>query len=193
MDRGEREDMVINDVIVYILVFILIVGATDKIFGNRYGYGKQFDEGIMSMGPLAIAMIGMISLAPVLATILGPIIVPVYSLIGADPAMFATTLLALDMGGYPLAMQLASTEEAGIFAGILLGTMLGPTIVFTIPVALGIIKNEDRSSFAKGVLAGITTIPLGCFIGGIVAGFPVKMILLNRLLFLVKESSYSSL
>jgi ethanolamine transporter len=171
--------MVINDVIVYILVFFMIIGATDKIFGNKYGFGKQFDEGIMSMGPLAIAMIGMISLAPVLATILGPIVVPVYSFIGADPSMFATTLLALDMGGYPLAMQLAKTEEAGIFAGILLGTMLGPTIVFTIPVALGIIKNEDRSSFAKGVLAGIITIPLGCFTGGIVAGFPIKMILLN--------------
>ena len=33
--------------------------------------------------------------------------------------------------------------------------MLGPTIVFTIPVALGILPKEDVSFLAKGILAGI--------------------------------------
>src|SRR5699024_4768695 len=32
---------------------------------------------------------------------------------------------------------------------------------------------------AKGILAGMITIPLGCFVGGLVAGFPVVMILKN--------------
>lgn len=47
-------------------------------------------------------------------------------MLGADPSMFATTLLACDMGGYPLAIQLAQTPEAGNFAGLILGSTVGP-------------------------------------------------------------------
>ncbi|STE84599.1 putative ethanolamine transporter [Escherichia coli] len=45
----------------------------------------------------------------------------------------------------------------------------GPTIVFSIPVALGIIEPSDRRYLALGVLAGIVTIPIGCIAGGLVA------------------------
>ncbi len=171
--------MNISDIIIYIMVFFMALGALDKVIGNKYGLGEKFDEGIMAMGTLAVAMIGVISIAPVLAKILGPVIEPVYTFLGADPAMFATTLLANDMGGYPLAMELAKTPEAGLFAGLIVGAMMGPTIVFTIPVALGIIQKEDHKYLAKGVLAGIITIPIGAFVGGIVAGFSLGMVLSN--------------
>lgn len=171
--------MNINDIIVYMMVFFMILGALDKIIGNKYGLGEKFDEGIMAMGSLAVAMVGVVSLAPVLATILEPVVVPVYTFLGADPAMFATTLLANDMGGYPLAMQLAQTQEAGLFAGLIVGAMMGPTIVFTIPVALGIIRKEDHKFLATGVLAGLITIPFGALVGGLVAGFSLAMILTN--------------
>ena len=171
--------MSINVIIVYIMVIFMILGAIDKILGNKYGLGEKFDEGFMAMGSLAIAMIGVVSLAPVLANVLEPIIVPIYTAMGADPAMFATTLLANDMGGYPLAMELALTEEAGLFAGLIVGAMMGPTIVFTIPVALGIIDKKDHKFLAKGVLAGIITIPIGSLVGGLVAGFEFGMIIRN--------------
>jgi len=171
--------MSINQIIVYIMVVFMTLGALDKIFKNRFGLGQKFDEGFMAMGSLAIAMIGMISLAPVLARVLKPAIVPIYTFLGSDPAMFATTLLANDMGGYPLAMELAQTTQAGLFAGLILGAMLGPTLVFTIPVALGIIRKEDHPFLAKGILAGVITIPLGCLAGGLVAGFGLTMILKN--------------
>ncbi len=158
----------INSVIVFIMMIFMIVGAIDKMRGNKLGYGEQFDEGFMAMGSLAIAMAGVVAAAPVLAIILGPIIKPIYTAVGADPAMFATTLLACDMGGYPLAMQLAANESIGNFAGLILGTMMGPTIVFTIPVALSIIKKEDRSYLGAGVLAGLITVPIGCIVGGLV-------------------------
>lgn len=135
----------VNSVIIFIMMIFMIVGAVDKIRGNKHGYGEQFDEGFNAMGPLAIAMAGVVAAAPVLAIILKPVIVPLYQLVGADSSMFATTLLACDMGGYPLAMQLAGNESIGNFSGLILGTMMGPTIVFTIPVALSIIKKEDRS------------------------------------------------
>jgi ethanolamine transporter len=171
--------MSINDIILYIMVGFMVLGAVDKIIGNKFGLGEKFEEGIMAMGALAVAMVGVISLAPVLASVLSPIVVPVYTALGADPSMFATTLLANDMGGYPLAMELAKTPEAGKFAGLILGAMMGPTIVFTIPVALGIISKDDHKALAKGILAGLITIPFGCLAGGLVAGFEVSMVLAN--------------
>ncbi|MCL1485578.1 MAG: ethanolamine utilization protein EutH [Marinobacter sp.] len=89
--------------------------------------------------------------------------------------MFATTLLANDMGGYFLAKEMATAVDGSInygawmYAGLILGAMMGPTIVFTIPVAVGIIKEQDRPYLASGVLAGIVTIPIGCIAGGLAA------------------------
>ena len=157
----------INSVIMMIMMIFMIVGAVDKIRGNKKGYGEKFEEGFNAIGPLALSMAGVVAAAPVLAQVLGPIIKPIYTVFGADPSMFATTLLACDMGGYPLAMQLAGDQAIGNFAGLILGTMMGPTIVFTIPVALGIIDKKDRGYLGAGVLAGMITIPIGCVIGGI--------------------------
>jgi len=169
----------INEIIVYIMVFFMVLGGIDRIIGNKFGLGEKFEEGIIAMGSLALAMIGIICLAPVLADLLRPVVVPLYSMLGADPAMFAGTILANDMGGAPLAKELALTPEAGQFGGLIVGAMLGPTIVFTIPVGLGIIQREDQKYLATGVLAGVITIPIGAFVGGLVAGFSVMMVLLN--------------
>ena len=171
--------MGINEIILYIMMFFMVLGALDKIFGNKYGLGDKFDEGFMAMGSLSIAMLGVVSIAPVLAKVLGVVVVPVYTMLGADPAMFATTLLANDMGGYPLAKAMAQTPEAGSFAGLILGAMMGPTIVFTIPVALGIIEKDDHKYLAQGIMIGMITIPLGCLAGGIAAGYNMGMILAN--------------
>lgn len=171
--------MSINEIIVYIMVVFAVLGAIDRIFGSKFGLGEKFEEGILAIGSLAISMVGIIALAPVLANLLKPVIIPVFRLLGADPAMFAGSILANDMGGAPLAQALAQTEEAGLFGGLIVGAMLGPTIVFTIPVGLGIIKEEDRRYLATGVLAGVITIPIGSFVGGLVAGFPIGMVIRN--------------
>ena len=171
--------MSINEIIVYLMVVFMALGAVDRILGNRFGLGEKFEEGIMAMGSLALAMIGIICLAPVLANLLRPVVVPLYQALGADPAMFAGTLLANDMGGAPLAQELALTQEAGQFGGLIVGSMLGPTIVFTIPVGLGIIKAEDRPYLATGVLAGVITIPIGNVIGGAMHDYFSGMICLR--------------
>ena len=158
----------INSVIMLIMMIFMLVGAIDKIRGNKLGYGEKFEDGFNAMGGLAMSMAGVVAAAPVLSMLLGPILKPIYGIFGASPAMFATTLLACDMGGYPLAMQLAGDDIAiGNFAGLILGTMMGPTIVFTIPVALGIISKSDRSYLGAGVLAGLITVPIGCIVGGL--------------------------
>ena len=157
----------INSVIMLIMMIFMLVGAIDKIRGNKLGYGEKFEDGFNAMGGLAMSMAGVVAAAPVLSMLLGPILKPIYGIFGANPAMFATTLLACDMGGYPLAMELASNDAFGNFAGLILGTMMGPTIVFTIPVALGIISKQDRSYLGAGVLAGLITVPIGCIVGGL--------------------------
>lgn len=168
-----------HESVIWIMAAFAVLGAVDRILGNRFGLGKPFEEGILAMGSLALAMIGIISLAPVLSNVLRPVVVPVYTLLGADPAMFAGTILACDMGGGALAQQMTDDPQAALLGGVLTGSMLGATIVFTIPVALGILEQEDRPALAKGVLCGIVTIPLGVLAGGLVAGFPVGMVLRN--------------
>ena len=153
----------------------------ERIGGNRLGLGEKFEEGIHAMGALALAMVGIISLAPVLANLLRPVVVPVYTFLGADPAMFAGTILACDMGGASLAQELTQDPQAAMLGGVLGGSMLGATIVFTIPVAMGILSPGDRPALAKGVLAGLVTIPVGILVGGLVAGFPVMKVVRNLL------------
>jgi ethanolamine transporter len=171
--------MGINDIIVFIVIGFFCLGALDKLTGNKLGLGPRFTDGFMTMGSLTLAMVGIISLAPVLAAILTPIISPVYGLVGADPAAFANTLLALDMGGYALAEEMAQSKDAELFSWVFLGTMMGPTIVFTIPVGLAIIEKEDQPFFAKGILLGLITVPIGCFIGGVVADLNMMVIIKN--------------
>ena len=171
--------MSFHEIIIAVMAGFALVGAVDRILGNRLGLGERFEEGIMAMGSLALAMLGIICLAPVLAAVLKPVVVPVFSFLGADPAMFAGTILANDMGGAALAMELTENRDAALLGGLLCGSMLGATIVFSIPVAMGILKAEDRPALAKGVLAGLVTIPVGIFVGGLVAGFEVGMILRN--------------
>ena len=96
--------MTLNQIVIYILVVFMVLGALDKVFGNKFGLGKKFDDGFMAMGSLAIAMLGMISIAPVLAKWLAPAVTYFYQLVGADPAIFAGTFLANDMGGYHLSL-----------------------------------------------------------------------------------------
>lgn len=168
-----------HEIVIGIMAVFAALGALDRIFGNRFGLGKQFEDGMQTMGALALAMIGVICLAPVLANVLRPVVVPVYTFLGADPAMFAGTILACDMGGGSLAMELTEDVQAAHLGGVITGSMLGATIVFTVPIAMGMLTDADKVYAAKGILAGIVTIPLGIFAGGIVAGFPVVMVARN--------------
>jgi len=171
--------MSFHEILIAVMAAFAVAGAIDRIFGNRWGLGKEFEEGILAMGSLALAMVGIVCLAPVLASLLKPVVVPVFAFLGADPAMFAGTILACDMGGGALAVELAASPQAAMLGGVLTGSMLGATVVFTIPVAMGILEEKDRPVMAQGILCGIVTIPLGVLAGGLTAGFPIGMVLRN--------------
>ena len=55
-----------HEIVIAVMAAFALLGAVDRIFGNRLGLGQEFEEGIGAMGALALAMLGIISLAPVL-------------------------------------------------------------------------------------------------------------------------------
>lgn len=173
--------MLVNQIIVMILILFLVIGVIDKIFQLNKGYGQAFDEGFQTMGPLALVMIGMIMASPVIADVVMPVAGPLFAFMGADPAMIGGMLLAIDMGGYAIAMEMAASQEAALFSGIILATLLGPTFVFTVPVALGLIPEQEFPFLAKGILAGLLAVPPGAFVAGLLAGFSPLFILVQMI------------
>lgn len=170
--------MSFSEIIMWIMAIGAVVGGLDRIFGNKLGLGEKFEEGFNSMGPLALGMVGIVVLSPVIAQVLGPIIIPGLTAIGADPAIFGA-ILPNDTGGFPLAMELAMNPEAGLYSGLIVASMLGCTIVFSIPVGLGLIEKKDRPYFAKGLLIGLMAVPIGSIIGGFIAGYDMNMVIVN--------------
>lgn len=159
------------------LIFTILAGI-DKLLGNKYGLGVKFDEGFKAIGALALTIIGLYCLSPVIARITIPILAPLARLLHTDPSVFIASLLASDLGGYSASLEMAEISIVGEFNGVILASMLGTTISFIIPVAVNLISIKDFPYFAKGILAGITTIPLGMLVAGIIMKVP-----LNNLLF----------
>lgn len=166
-------------VIFFILTFFAVLGALDGCFGNKLGYGKRFQEGINVAGPLILAMLGILSITPLISKISKPFVERLYFLTGVDPSIYINSILATDMGGYFLARDLAMNKDLVEFSGIILDSMLGTVVIFTMPVAFGIIDNLSKENFSKGILSGVATIPLGCFVAGIMMGLDVRLIIYN--------------
>ncbi|MDL2261259.1 ethanolamine utilization protein EutH [Methanimicrococcus sp. OttesenSCG-928-J09] len=173
----------ISSIVMSILAVFMILGAYDKLNGNKRGYGAEFDKGFQAMGDLALAIVGIVSLSPVLLLILSPLVTPLYNLIGASPAMFAGSLLSLDMGGYAMSIQMAGENAAiGNYAGLIVASMMGLTLSFTLPIALTILKKEDQTLFAVGILLGIVTLPIGCLVGGFMMNFTSTPLTMHELI-----------
>ncbi len=157
----------INSIIIFIMMIFMIVGVVDKIRGNKLGYGEEFDKGFNTIGSLASCIAAIIACSSLLSTVLSPIVTPLFKFIGADPSVFPAILLSADMGGYALSTELALNESIGNFSGIILATIMGPTIVFTIPVAFSMLEKSDHKYICGGVLAGMIAVPFGCLVGGL--------------------------
>lgn len=169
-----------NQVLMIVMAAGAVLGGADRILGNRLGLGKQFEKGFMLLGPMALSMAGMICLAPVLADVLGQVIVPLYQAIGVDQAMFGS-FLAIDMGGYQLAKELAADPQIGSYAGLVVSAIFGCTLVFTIPVGMGMIQKTDQGLFARGIMLGLATMPVGLVVGGLACGLALPVCLRQNL------------
>lgn len=169
-----------NQVITLCMAAGIILGGLDRIFGNRFGLGAKFEEGFQLLGPMALSMAGITCLAPLLADFAEIALSPALSAIGIDPGICGG-LLAIDTGGYPLAMALAADPQIGRYAGIVIAATFGCTIVFVIPVGMGYLPQDAKAHFAKGLLIGLATLPAGLIPGGLLCGLTLMQTLYQSL------------
>jgi len=150
--------------VINIVMIFAAWGAIAAIRNDSEGIGLEFMEGIRTIGILFLPVGAVLAAAPVLARIISHLVAPVFAAFGADPAMAATTLISVDMGGYQMADAMAASRETWIIASFN-GFLLGPQIVFTIPVALAMLPKRDHRYLALGMMAGLITIPIALFVG----------------------------
>lgn len=160
-----------------------ILGALDRLANNRFGLGEEFERGFHLFGSLALSMIGMIVMVPLLARWMQPVL----SLLGGilEPSVIPASLIANDMGGAALSVQVAVDTELGLFNGLVVSCMMGGTIAFTIPVSLTAVPKQQHRELLLGMLCGIITIPLGCLFAGLLRPIPFPRLLWNLLPLLV--------
>ncbi len=154
---------IIGDIVVYIIMAFVVAGAVAAIIDDEHGMGKEFKEGLHSIGPIFIPVAGIMASIPYLSKFIEAVVGPVFGLVGASPSMAATTVIAVDMGGYQLAQATADSTANWIMAAIV-GYMAGATIVFSIPVGLAMLDQRDHKYMALGIMSGILTVPLGVLI-----------------------------
>lgn len=153
--------------VVDIIMICAACGAVASIVREDSELGRQFLEGINSIGPIFLPVAGIMAAAPFLTKIVTIVFGPVFQCLGADPAIAATSIVAVDMGGYQLADILAKSRESWIMA-MVTGFMSGATIVFSIPVALKMLRREDRDYLALGMMSGFLMIPVGVLISSLI-------------------------
>lgn len=157
----------VGTAVVYIIMACALAGAIASAVKPESELGQQFVAGIDSIGPIFLPVAGIMASAPYLTAFVSAVFGPAYGALGADPAMAATTFIAIDMGGYQLADALAQTRESWIMA-MMTGYMAGATIVFTIPVALKMLVKKDRKYLALGVMSGLLAIPIGVLVASVI-------------------------
>jgi len=167
--------------VLIIMCAFFVIGGFDYIFGSPLRLGNKFEEGIRTMGPLALGIIGIYSLAPFLLTYLTPATGMISLFLHIDPSILPACIFPVDMGGYQIAQSLASSPDFGRFSGIIIASTIGATISFSIPVACKFIKKEDNRLFAEGLVIGIISIVPGCFLAGLLSGIDVLALIKNML------------
>ena len=167
-----------NSIVIGVMAFFMTIGALDRaLLGSRLGYGKEFEKGLETMGPLALVMVGTMCAAPALGSALGPLLGPLFKSIGSDPAMAVGILFGPDNGGFPLAQSLAANPEAIALSGIGLAGTLGSIITFALPLSLSMCSPQSRPYVARGVVAGIIASPLSLIGVGLVLSYPLPDVL----------------
>ena len=169
------------NVISVIMLGFALAGALDRILGNKLGIGKEFEKGFSLLGQIVLSMLGMLILAPALADVLMPFFDFVYDVFKMEPSIIPTMLFANDMGGAPLAKEIAQNSQLGMYNAMVVSSMMGATISFTIPFALGCVKKEKQNDLILGLLCGVVTIPVGCLVAGAMCRIPFVSLILNLL------------
>ena len=77
-------------------------------------------------------MMGMIVISPLIAKLLSPRFELFYSVLHIDPSINPSVIFANDMGFAPLAKSIAHNSELALFNGLVVSSMMGCTVSFTL-------------------------------------------------------------
>ena len=164
-----------------IILIFSILGAIDKLFGNKLGLGKEFEKGFGLFLPMVFSMLGILVVAPALGEWLTPFFGWFYKNFKIDPSIIPASLFANDMGGTTLAKQVGVSESIGNFNAYIVSSMMGCVISFTIPFSLGTVKKDKHKEMFLGILCGIITIPIGCIVAGLMCGIGFLNLIMSLL------------
>lgn len=168
-------------IVLGIIGIFFVLSGIDYINNNKIGLGEKFKEGMLSMGSIAISMVGIYSLSPFIGEVIGFLLTPIGNLLGIDPSIFPSMFLAIDMGALGIAESLSSNIEMYWISGVIIASTLGATISFSIPLALGIIDEKHLEDLTTGLLYGVMTLPIAPIVAGIFLGMNFKLLLFNIL------------
>ncbi len=176
-----------SPITVVVLAFSLL-GALDRIFGNKLGLGKEFERGFELFGAMSLSMIGMIIVAPALGVWLKPLFEGFYNIFKIDPSIIPASLFANDMGGTSLSLEIFKNKDVGLYNAFVVSSMMGCVISFTIPFASGIVDRSKHKEMFFGFLCGIVTIPIGCIVSGFMCRLSFLQIIVDLLPLIILSS-----
>lgn len=176
------------NILTIIILAFSALGAIDKLLGNKFGLGSEFEKGFKLFAPMAFSMLGILVISPAIGVWLTPVFEWFYSSFKIDPSIIPASLFANDMGGMTLANAVCKSEEIGEFNAFIVSSMMGCVVSFTIPFAVSVVKKEQHKEMFLGILCGIVTIPVGCIVAGVICGinfFDLLICLLPLVIFSV--------
>ncbi|MGE8503067.1 ethanolamine transporter [Ectopseudomonas oleovorans] len=144
--------------VIYLIMIGAVVGAFASVVQPQSGLGKEFVNGIHSIGPVFLAQAGIMISIPYLSKLISLVLGPYFAAMGSDVSIAALSIIAVDMGGYQLADALTANRDMWI-AAMIVGYTSGATIVYLIPVGLMMLERKDHKYLALGAMAGLISIP----------------------------------
>ncbi len=144
--------------VIYLIMLGAVIGALASIVRPDSGLGREFVNGIHSIGPVFLAQAGIMVAIPYLSKVISHVLGPFFQAMGSDVSIAALSIIAVDMGGYQLADALTANRDMWITA-MLVGYTSGATIVYLIPVGLTMLERKDHKYLALGAMAGLISIP----------------------------------
>ncbi len=162
----------------YLFAIFALIGIIDKIIGNKFKLGDEFEKGFKMACPLILSMAGLIVLTPVISKCLVFIFSGIVDFFGLDISVVAT-FFAVDSGGALIAYELADDKLVAAYNGLIVASMFGATICPVVSMALNMIDSKYHKEVLTGFLCGFATIPVGCIVAGLMIKLPLVEILKN--------------
>ena len=131
------------NIFIMIMLIFALIGFIDKMFSLKWGLSETFDKGLLTMGSLSVSIIGIYCIGMTFVQNHIDFISQLNDILFFDSSVLIGSLLAPDMGGYPIVSQMTSNVGMIVFSGVLLSSTLGCTISFQLPIFLSFLEEKE--------------------------------------------------